>query len=71
MLGSTELIHLLTHFTNKDDSSLFFHLGLDSGLSLPSWLGPLGLLACSDPCLAALRGAHKGFGSQDAASSAL
>lgn len=39
MLGSTELIHLLTHFTNKDDSSLFFHLGLDSGLSLfpPGW----------------------------------
>lgn len=42
----------------------FFHLGLDSGLSLLSWLGPLGLLACSDPCLAALCGAHTGFGSQ-------
>lgn len=36
----------------------FFHLGLASGLSLPSWLGPLGLLACSDPCLAAHFGAH-------------
>ena len=39
-LGSIELLHLLTHFTNKDDSSLFFSIRVWTLVSHLSWLGP-------------------------------